>query len=136
MSCQLTGDGASIVSCRAEEDSDGQLSMWAPVKPHTAALLLMSDELDPTNGLCELTREAYDDSGLTDGWWEYRSNGSGWWKGASQMMQSMVFGVGLYETCLLPEPNTDALALTALGSMAALAHARRRAGRAEKGGQE
>ena len=124
LACTLTGGGTAVVSCQASPNSDGNLTMYAPNRPHTNALLLASHELDPSNGLCEVARTAYGDPALTDGWFEFVGNDSGWWKGASQMMQGMVFGVGLNDTCLLPEPSGGLAAYSAVVTLHALRRGR------------
>ena len=69
-------------------------------RPQTLALLLMSHGLDASNGLCPIVKTALDDEVLYGALHEYadRADG-GWWKGSSQMMQSLVFAVGGYDTC-------------------------------------
>ena len=99
MECSLSAGGTAVEECVPAPDSDNQLFMYAPTRPQTAALLLMADQLEPSLGLCPIVKEVYDDPGLTAGWQEFLGNDSGWWKGAAQMMQGMVFGVGLYDTC-------------------------------------
>ncbi|MEZ4443915.1 MAG: hypothetical protein R3B72_32880 [Polyangiaceae bacterium] len=48
-----------------------------------------------------LAKAAFDDPGLYGGIDDNVTvgGGAGWWKGAAQMMQSLVFGVGGYDTC-------------------------------------
>ena len=99
LDCQLATGGNAVVNCLPGRDSDNQLFMYRSNKPHTAAVLLMAHELDPSLALCTIVKDALDDPDLTDGWQEVVSNDSGWWKGAAQVMQSMVFGVGIYDTC-------------------------------------
>jgi len=95
----LSTDRTQVLAGTAAQDSDGNFFMYNPTRPHTAALLLMAHELDPSIGLCDIVKFAYDDPALTAGWAEFMGNGSGWWKGSAQMMQNMVFGVGLYDVC-------------------------------------
>jgi hypothetical protein len=101
MDCTLSGGGTAVASCAAAPDSDGNLGMYNPNKPHTVAVLLMAQAHDPSLGLCDVARAAYDDPALAAGWQEFLGNDSGWWKGAAQMVQSMAFGVGLYDVCRL-----------------------------------
>jgi hypothetical protein len=101
MDCALSGAGTAVASCAAAPDSDGNLGMYNPTKPHTVAVLLMAQAHDGSLGLCDVARAAYDDPALAAGWQEFLGNDSGWWKGAAQMVQSMAFGVGLYDTCRL-----------------------------------
>ncbi|HEX6201334.1 MAG TPA: hypothetical protein VF150_13805, partial [Thermoanaerobaculia bacterium] len=101
MDCALNAAGTAVTSCVPAPDSDGNLGMYAPTRPHTVAVLLMAQELDPSLGLCDVARAAYDDPALAAGWGDFLGNDSGWWKGAAQMLQSMVFGVGLYDECRL-----------------------------------
>ena len=128
MECDLTAGGTEVDSCQPSPDSDNNFFMYAPTLPHTAALLLMAHELDPGIELCEIVQEVYEDPDLFAGWGEFLGNESGWWKGAAQMMQSVVFGVGLYDTCdtmPVPEPSSALLALSAFGTLGLLARRRR-----------
>jgi hypothetical protein len=95
----LSQDRTQVLAGTPAQDSDGNFFMYNPTRPHTAALLLMAHELDPTTGLCAIVKATYDDPVHTAGWSEFMGNGSGWWKGSAQMMQNMVFGVGLYDIC-------------------------------------
>ena len=99
MDCELTADRTDVVSCTFEE-IDGSVSMFDHNRPQTLALLLMSHGLDASNGLCPIVKTALDDEVLYGALHEYadRADG-GWWKGSSQMMQSLVFAVGGYDTC-------------------------------------
>ncbi len=72
--------------------------LLAPNKPQMVAGLLIAHDLDPTLRLCEISKTALDDATLPMLWGDYDIDG-GWWKGPSQAMQSMVFGVGLYDVC-------------------------------------
>ena len=71
-------------------------------KAHTVSLLLMAHELDPSIGLCQISRNALEHPSATLGWGDNQLNQAGWWKGAAQQMQSAVFGVGLYDVCSDP----------------------------------
>ncbi len=107
LDCQLSADGRSVVACQASPDSDLMTAMSAHTKPHTAAMLLLGHEVDPGVDLCGVARAALDTPGFgglpTDanaGWNGVgHFNQAGWWKGSSQMMQSMIFAVGIYDTC-------------------------------------
>lgn len=106
LDCQLSADGADVLSCQPSADSDGMTAMGSHTRPHTAAWLLIADELEPSLGLCSIVRAALDDPAFTAdtnsgaGWGGVgHFVQAGWWKGTSQMMQSMVFAVGLYESC-------------------------------------
>ena len=110
--CQLDVNGTQIVSCTSAQDSDGNLQMYAYSKPATAALLFMGNELDENNdwydiNACSDFKNLFDTTGFTNsygeaGLWDSIShfNQAGWWKGPSLMMQSIVFAVGNYDTCL------------------------------------
>ena len=97
MQCDLAGSDVS--ACRVTSDSDGNASMYAPSRPQTLALLLMAHEIDPGVDLCDVARAAYDDGAIGDTLWDWGFGSGGWWKGSGQMMQSLIFGVGLYDTC-------------------------------------
>lgn len=101
MDCDLNAEGTAVTSCAAAPDSDGNLGMYAPTKPHTVAILLMGQAVDPSLGLCDVARAAYDEPALAEGWQDFLGNDSGWWKGAAQMLQAMAFGVGVYDECRL-----------------------------------
>ncbi len=100
LECSLAAGGTEVSSCAWIQNGDGNL-LWHN-KPHTVALLLMAHELDPSIGLCQVAKEALDDPSITVGWTDNLANDPGWWKAAAQMMQSMVFGVGVYDTCRDP----------------------------------
>lgn len=114
LDCQLTANGTGVTSCTAARDSDGNFFQYGQNQGHTAALLLQAHQLDPTVGLCQITKNAYDDSLLTgdpseinSGWDQVgHFNQAGWWKGTAQMLQGMAFGVGLYDTCV-DNPSAD-----------------------------
>ena len=111
MYCQLDLTGTQVMNCEAELDSDGNTDMWAYNKPHTAALLYLGNELDSNDiyygvGFCNIMQTLYDTVGFTgtpgsNGLWDgvQHFNQAGWWKGSAQMMQSMIFAVGNYDTC-------------------------------------
>ncbi len=97
--CDLAPDGRSVTQCVASPDGDNRLSMYDPSKAHTMAIMLQAHELDPTVKLCGVTKAAYADPAL---WSQVRSwvaIGAGYWKGASQMLQDLVFAVGIHDTC-------------------------------------
>lgn len=99
LDCTLTGDGSSVVSCAGWTGGD---PTFFENYPHTLALLLVAHQLDPSIGLCEIAKQAMDEvvaARAIDG---YLSNGAGWFKGSSQVMQGLVFGVGGYELCSDP----------------------------------
>jgi hypothetical protein len=109
--CQLDPSGTQVMSCVAEFDSDGNTDMWAYNKPHTAALLYMGNALDTTDfyygaEMCNIMQTLFDTTGFTgapgsNGLWDgvQHFNQAGWWKGTAQMLQSMIFAVGNYDTC-------------------------------------
>ena len=104
--CALTANGTAVDSCQPARDSDGNFFMYGSNKPHTAALLLISDSIDGSAGLCQRVRTLFDVDDFTGspdsgGLWNDvgHFNQAGWWKATSQMLQGMVFGVGLYDTC-------------------------------------
>ena len=99
MECSLTAGGTEIVNCTRGLDSDGNTNLYEFNKPHTVALLLMAHDLDPTVNLCGVAKQAYDHPAMAQMWNSNLANEAGWWKGSAQMMQSMIFGVGLYDTC-------------------------------------
>lgn len=97
LECSLAAGGTAVASCSLVQNGDGNL-LWHN-KPHGLALLVAADALDPSLGLCAVARRALDHTDITLGWQDNLSNNPGWWKGAAQMMQGMVFGVGLYDVC-------------------------------------
>ena len=111
MFCQQDPSGTQVMTCAVETDSDGNTDMWAYNKPHTAALLYLGNALDTNDfyygaDLCTIMKTLYDTVGFTglpgsNGLWDgvQHFNQAGWWKGTAQMMQSMVFAVGNYDTC-------------------------------------
>ncbi len=100
LECRTNAGGTVVQGCQAVENGDGDL-LWSN-KPHSVALLLMAHELDPSIGLCGVARTALENPSILLGWSDYEANDAGSWKGAAQMMQSMVFGVGIYDTCMDP----------------------------------
>ncbi len=96
MDCILTADRSGIVSCAGWEGDD---PTFFENKPHTVSLLLMAHELDPAIGLCQIARDALDQLAADDAFSGNLSNDAGWWKGAAQMMQAMVFAAGGYDVC-------------------------------------
>lgn len=58
MDCTLTGDRNAVVSCAGWGPPDDP-TFWEN-RPHTVALLLMAHELDPSIGLCEVSKDALD----------------------------------------------------------------------------
>ncbi len=109
--CQLD-TGTQIDSCTSALDSDGNLQMYAYSKPATAALLFIGLSLDENNdwfasNTCSQLKNLFDTVGFTNaygdaGLWDTVShfNQAGWWKGSSLMMQSVIYAVGNYDTCL------------------------------------
>ena len=76
---------------------EANLLLW-PNKAQQVALFLIAHSLDPDLNLCGVARAALDDPALSSFWSDYALD-VGWTKGSAQMMQSVVFGVGLYDTC-------------------------------------
>ncbi len=105
LDCTLTNGGTQVGVCMPYEDSDSNLAMYAYNRPHTAALLLMATEVDPAIQLCQITKDAYDTPAFAGppggggGLDSVHFNQAGWWKGTAQMMQTLIFGVGAYDTC-------------------------------------
>ena len=98
MECALSNGGTQVDAC-ARVDIGGGLNLLWPNKPHSIAALLFAHELDPNVNLCNVAKTVLDDAAFYGTWLDYVANNSGWWKGAGQMMQNMVFAVGLYESC-------------------------------------
>lgn len=97
--CTRSGDGRSVTACTPVNIEGG--NFFFINRPQTISLLLMSDWLAPDPALCAQARRALQDmfpdpDGL--GPLAEDANG-GWWKGSSQIMQSMVFAVGLEQRC-------------------------------------
>ena len=57
MDCDLTPDRADVVSCAGW--ADGDPTFWEN-RPHTVSLLLLAQALDPSIGLCQISRDALD----------------------------------------------------------------------------
>ena len=66
------------------------------------ALLLVAQGLDPSLGLCQVSRDALDDLVVADALGGYVGEDQGWWKGSAQMMQALVFALGGDEGCTDP----------------------------------
>ncbi|MFK7956622.1 MAG: hypothetical protein AB8B96_11030 [Lysobacterales bacterium] len=107
LDCTLNDSGTDVVSCQPTTDSDLMTAMSPHTRPHTAAMLLIGHEIDPSINLCAITRSVLDEqdfAGSPDnfaGGWNGvgHFNQAGWWKGSAQMLQQMIFGVGIYDTC-------------------------------------
>lgn len=97
--CDLATDGRSVVACQPVDIEGG--NFFFVNRPQTLALLLMSDWLQPDPTLCRQARNAlaalFPDPEQLGPLGEY-ANG-GWWKGSSQVMQSLIFAVGLEQRC-------------------------------------
>ncbi len=102
LECDLTNGGSEVATCVPALDSDNNFFMYNPTKPQTAALLLMAHDLEPSIGFCQIVKNAYDTMNLAGLWSDFNGDDAGWWKGAAQMMQATVFGVGLYDVCADP----------------------------------
>ena len=78
-----------------------RIDMVRPQQPETLSLLMMASQLDPSLGMCALAKGAFDEAGASGAIDDLVQigGGGGWWKGAAQMMQSFVLGVGGYDTC-------------------------------------
>ena len=85
-----------------------------PNNPHTTAWFMIADSLDPALELCDVSRAVLDSQFFLDAWDAYDNLG-GWLKAPAQIMQGMVFGVGLYDTCAggAPGNNTPQVTITA-----------------------
>jgi hypothetical protein len=100
MECPLTAGGTQITSCTWIQIDGGNL--LGHNRPHSVAMLLMGHAIDPSLDLCQVARSAFDDPSLTDYWYDMFVEGSGWYKGVSQMMQLAVFGIGGTDVCSDP----------------------------------
>ncbi len=96
MDCDLTPDRTAVVSCAGW--ADGEPTYWEN-RPHTVSLLLLAHALDPSIGLCQVSRDALEALVDADALGGYVGEDVGWWKGAAQMVQGLVFAVGGAETC-------------------------------------
>jgi hypothetical protein len=76
----------------------GDENMFGYNKAHTVAQMLMAHEINTNVNLKGVGKAAFDDPALMNFLQENMVNSAGWWKGANQMMQGLIFGVGLYET--------------------------------------
>jgi hypothetical protein len=100
LACTLDGAG-QVDACRPAPNGEGLLCMYDHNRPHTLAMLMIGHELDPSIGLCALSKAALEEPSLFDGtaWRAEEAGGAGWTKPTSQMMQGLVFAVGAYDTC-------------------------------------
>jgi hypothetical protein len=98
MECTLTNGGTQVGACTWLNNGDG-IDMLFPNKPHTLAMLMIAHDLDPSVNLCGVAKTVLDDPDFYGSWLCFTGNDSGWWKGAGQMLQGMVFVVGLYDEC-------------------------------------
>ena len=96
LDCTLTADRTDVVSCAGWVGED---PTFFENRPHTVALLLAAQELDPTLGLCQISRDALADLVTADALGGYVGEDQGWWKGSSQMMQALIFALGGDEGC-------------------------------------
>ena len=80
--------------------NEANLLLW-PNKTQQVSLFMIAHSLDPELNLCAVARDALDQPALPSFWEDYGID-AGWTKGSAQMMQSVVFGVGLYDTCAAP----------------------------------
>lgn len=96
LDCDLTADRSDVISCSPWAGTD---PTFFENRPHTVALLLAAHGIDPTAGLCQISRDALDDLVTAGAFGGYVGQGQGWWKGSSQMMQAMIFALGGYEGC-------------------------------------
>lgn len=99
LSCTIAPEGTSVTQCTAAPDGDNRLSVYDASKAHTMAILLQAHELDPSAGLCAPVKAAYDDPALYRLLRSWIRVGTGYWKGANQVLQDLVFAVGIYDTC-------------------------------------
>ncbi len=101
--CELTAGGNTVGLCTWYDSGDG-FALYYPNKPQVASLGLVAHTLDPAVDLCAEARAlidamfadvANDSYGPMGG---YARDG-GWWKGAAQASQFLVYGLGAYEAC-------------------------------------
>lgn len=101
LECDLAPGGVS--ACAVSPDGEGNTSVYLPTRPQMLALMLIGHDLDPSvggAGLCDVYRAAYDAPAIHQAAvWTWFHEGAGYWKGSNQALQSLVFGVGLYDTC-------------------------------------
>ena len=107
MACTVDVAPPRIATCQAGQDSDQNFFMGSHTRPHTLYTVLVAQQIDPDIGLCDIVKTAFDVTDLTGlpnnpaGGWAGVGHflPVGWWKGVSQMMQGMVFAVGIVDTC-------------------------------------
>ncbi|MEM9300893.1 MAG: hypothetical protein AAGE01_02210 [Pseudomonadota bacterium] len=98
-SCSIVGN--EVDACERFDNGDG-VDIIFQNRPHTLSLGMLAHWLDPTVDLCEQSRTLLDQ--LFDGTErfgplsDYLGEDSGWYKGAAQVVQMLVYAVGLYET--------------------------------------
>lgn len=101
LECTLVSGGTALGTCTWLSNSDGN-ALLGHNRPHTAATLLTAHQLDPSLGLCAIARAAFGSPTIYGRWQDNLSNNAGWWKATAQMMQGVVFGLGVYDTCSDP----------------------------------
>jgi hypothetical protein len=115
--CDFDATGTSITQCITAIDEGITQDQLLQNHAHTAALLFVAHDIDPSVDLCAVAKAAFDDPALTGGPGDNMGlaavghfNSAGWWKGVSQMLQGLAVGVGLYDVCV-QDPAAD-LAVT------------------------
>ncbi|NKI33632.1 hypothetical protein HFP89_00445 [Wenzhouxiangella sp. XN79A] len=106
LGCDLVAGGDTVGACQWFDTGDG-LAMFRPTKPHTVALGLIGDAIQATPGMCDTSRRLLDElfAGLdpiTDPFGplaDFADATGGWWKGASQAAQMLVFAIEPYAGC-------------------------------------
>ncbi|MBD8528134.1 hypothetical protein [Pseudomarimonas arenosa] len=97
--CTRSMDGRTVTGC-TPVDIEGA-NLFFVNRPQIIALLLMSEWLQPDPALCTQARRAlndmFPDPNQLGPLAEYQNGG--WWKGADQVLQSLVFAQGLERRC-------------------------------------
>ncbi|MEM9073778.1 MAG: hypothetical protein AAGE52_35130 [Myxococcota bacterium] len=99
LACNLNAD-RSIADCELQSDSDGNTYMYRETRPQTLAALIQLEALAGDD--CALSA-AVDDPRLMPMLDSWAPEGAGFWKGASQMLQGVVYAAGLSERCARSE---------------------------------
>ncbi|MEO1267434.1 MAG: hypothetical protein AAFX99_05005 [Myxococcota bacterium] len=98
MRCQLSDDRTETIRCEAIPNSDARTVTWPANRAHTLAVLFMADQLDPNRMLCTDLVQAFNDPGLEGPMRDWAGD-TGYWKGANQSLQNLIFAIGAEGTC-------------------------------------
>ena len=99
LTCAISAD--SPTNCQRFDTGDG-VDIIFQNRPHTLSLGMLAHWLDPSTDLCAVSKQLLDtqfDGSLPNGpLSDYLGQDSGWFKGAAQVVQQLVYAVGLYDS--------------------------------------